>query len=249
MEKVLCYSTILDDNKRSTTLFRHPIFSYTEDITWPPDSWRDFHCWHCSVKLCEVETPVPLAQEKDEASQKFTVYGLFCGFPCAKTYLYESQPWSCGDKVLLLEILASDVYGLTEPITPAPPRQRLKFYGGDLSYAEFASERCVYSVTSPPFISYPEAYERETCGAPNSATETWMYASPRESRATTKTEIKDDNIGAKSHSSGIVLVPGAYATFRPTLKNAEKNSSSSSKDSVLKGTLCSYIKQPRAAKK
>ena len=159
-ERIRCYSTLLDDSKTNTSLFRHPIFSYSEDLVWPPLNWQEFDCWHCCSPL--QEPPVPLVQSTDPLTERYVVYGIFCSFSCAKAHIFESQPWSAGDKLLLLDDMAATAFGVTEPIVPAPPRIRLKRFGGDLDLKEFkAMHTCISTTFNPPLISFPETYERE----------------------------------------------------------------------------------------
>jgi hypothetical protein len=158
-ERVLCYSTLLDDTIPQGSLARHPIYSYSEALQWPPANWRAYSCLHCCQPL--EHPPVPLPQDQDSACGNFVVYGIFCSFSCAKGYLFEAQPWSAGDKLLLLEEMAATAFGQTTSALPAPPRQRLRMFGGDLTPEEFRKEHAFLSRTySPPLLAHPECYER-----------------------------------------------------------------------------------------
>ena len=159
-ERVLCYSTLLDDTSREDLLARHPIYSFSEKLSWPPANWASLCCWHCCQKL--RDPPVPLPQDMDSASGMFIVYGLFCAFSCAKGYLFETQPWSAGDKLMLLDEMAAVVFRQERSALPAPPRQRLTMFGGDLDPEQFRKEHQFLTVTfCPPLLSFPECYHRE----------------------------------------------------------------------------------------
>jgi hypothetical protein len=160
---VLCYSKLLDETRESLTVFRHPLFAYSEETRWPPEEWiarEGLHCWHC-CQLLTVESAVPMPHAQDASSGRFTVYGLFCSWSCAKRYIMEAHPWSCGEKLLLLEDMAREAFGFEGTIEAAPPRQRLKMFGGDLSPRSFREEARHPSVTlRPPMLLHPEIYER-----------------------------------------------------------------------------------------
>lgn len=195
-ERIRCYSTLLDDSKTNTSLFRHPIFSYSEDLAWPPPNWKEIDCWHCCSRL--DEPPVPLVQSTDPLTERYVVYGIFCSFSCAKAHIFESQPWSAGDKLLLLDDMAATVFGVQEPIVPAPPRIRLKRFGGDLDLKEFKEMNKFISTTfNPPLISFPETYEREAIstahGQPN---QTWTVRNKGKQHHPDKSMSKEESFSA-----------------------------------------------------
>ena len=196
VERVLCFSTLLDNSRRQTTIFRHPIFSYKEELAWPPRNWEELHCWHCCSKL--LDPPVPLAQDMDPDTGRYVVYGIFCSFSCAKAYIYETQPWSAGGKLLLLEDMAVSAFGSEEPILPAPPRQRLRIFGGDLTPEEFHKERHIHALCSPPLITYPEVYEREVMLA-DPPTEAWSVCGQRSQPLEAANSIRGGGGGGKAH--------------------------------------------------
>ena len=246
VERVLCYSTLLDDNKKNTSLFRHPIFSYAEELKWPPPHWEELHCWHCCSKL--KDPPVPLAQEVDLDTGRYAVYGLFCGFPCAKGYIFESQPWSAGDKLLLLEDMAAAAFGSQSPIMPAPPRQRLRMFGGDLSIEEFHGERHVYTVCNPPLISFPETYEREVASSAAGAAEAGVVRGLRIKVVPETQPTRAEDLGHASQRTGVALASNPYTSFcqrtKPTDdKNAPRRVARD--EPSVPGTLSAFMKKPK----
>ena len=159
-ERVLCFNVLVDETRRDSGIFRHPLYQYSEDLAWPPANWRKIACWLC----CHVAAgePVPLPQSHDRNSGNFSVFGVFCSWPCAKQYLNESQGWCSGERALLLEDLAREGFGYTGPmIRAAPPRHRLEMFGGDLTIEEFRKEHHFFNGSlRPPLVSFPEIYER-----------------------------------------------------------------------------------------
>jgi hypothetical protein len=105
---------------------------------------------------------VPLPQAHDRKSDRFSVFGVFCSWPCAKQYQNEHQCWTSGERALLLEDMAREAFGYEgPPIAAAPARHRLIMFGGDLSLDEFRTEHSYLNATlRPPLVSFPEVYER-----------------------------------------------------------------------------------------
>lgn len=159
-ERVLCFNVLLDESRKDVGVFRHPLYSYSECLAWPPANWRAVACWHC----CHTfdEEPVPLPQAYDRKKDRFSVFGVFCSWPCAKQYQNEHQTWTSGERVLLLEEMAREAFGYEgPPIQAAPPRHRLIMFGGDLSIDAFRQEHGYLNATlRPPLLSFPEIYER-----------------------------------------------------------------------------------------
>ena len=161
VERVLCCN-ILPSDQRAPTIFRHPIFSFSEAIAWPPPHWREVDCNFCCHPF--DTPPVPLPFFYDRKDDVWHVFGIYCSWNCAKAAIYEQQGFNCGERVLLLENLARSrfQYRGSEPIVPAPPRSRLrKFSGpgpGTLTIEEFRleSEKGFYTtVISPPLLRGP----------------------------------------------------------------------------------------------
>lgn len=159
-ERVLCFNVLLDESRRDVGVFRHPLYSYSEELSWPPPNWQDICCWHC-CHHCPQE-PVPLPQSCDRKTGHFAVFGLFCSWSCAKQYQNEHQTWTSGERILLLEDMAREAFGYKgPPIQAAPPRHRLKMFGGDLPIDLFREEHTYSNATlRPPLLSFPEVYER-----------------------------------------------------------------------------------------
>lgn len=160
IERVLCFNVLLDESRRDVGVFRHPLYSYSENLAWPPENWRSICCWHC----CHTfnDEPVPLPQAHDRKTDCFSVFGVFCSWPCAKQYQNEHQTWTSGERALLLEDMARDAFGYRgPPIQAAPPKHRLIMFGGDLTIDAFRQEHGYCNATlRPPLLSFPEIYER-----------------------------------------------------------------------------------------
>ena len=159
-ERILCCNVLDSEQAPRDAIFRHPLFGYEEALAWPPANWREVLCWHC-CHACPSE-PVPLPNSYDRRRDVFHVFGLFCSLQCAKAHLMEHCAFGSGDRVMLLQFLAMKYFGHSgEPVAPAPPRHRLRIFGGDLDIASFRKEHVFLCTTSsPPLIATPEVYER-----------------------------------------------------------------------------------------
>ena len=159
-ERVLCFNVLLDESHSDVQIHRHPLYAFSEALSWPPENWESVCCWHCCHR-CPQE-PVPLPQTRDRRTGNFAVFGVFCSWPCAKQYLHEHQTWGSGERTLLLEEMARCAFEYTgPPILSAPARHRLKMFGGDLSIEDFRGEHKYLNATiRPPLTSFPEVYER-----------------------------------------------------------------------------------------
>ena len=159
VERVLCCNVIQREGDGG--VFRHPIYAYDEKLAWPPSGWQTMSCWHCSQPL--QRPPVPAAAAFDCAEGLYRATGVFCSFPCGKAYLAETRGFAAGEAMLLLENMARDVFRHTGDVIPrAPPRHRLRKYGGDLDVQQFHSDAAEHSCYTlrPPLLSRPEVYER-----------------------------------------------------------------------------------------
>ena len=76
----------------------------------------------------------------------------------------EHTAFASGEKLMLLHFLAVKYFGHDGGLVgPAPPRHRLRIFGGDLNIEDFRTEHHFLTKTlSPPLISTPEVYERST---------------------------------------------------------------------------------------
>ncbi len=104
--------------------------------TWPRST--DICCWHDVHQFSTI--PIPLPVRIDTKTGKFEVIGTFCSFACAKAYFFEHVLTlfkNQGECLLYLARLAQQLLGYTKPLISAPPRFRLRQFGGDLDIKEF----------------------------------------------------------------------------------------------------------------
>lgn len=104
-----------------------------ERQNWPTET--DVCCWNCCHKF--AGSPIPLALSYDVRSDLFHVQGIFCSWSCAKAYLLASSSYTLNVVSPFLTMLHRTVTGHVKHIVPAPPRQTLQMFGGQLSIEEF----------------------------------------------------------------------------------------------------------------
>ena len=88
-------------------------------------------CFWCagSFEGCPIVLPT------QEESGIYTVYGNFCTLSCSLTYLLHEliDPQVRWERQALLHRM----YKQVEPIHPAPPKESLQFFGGELTYGQY----------------------------------------------------------------------------------------------------------------
>jgi hypothetical protein len=229
MERVLCCNVLDSEMTHRDAIFRHPLFSFEESIAWPPSNYKDILCWHC----CHAPPamPVCLPNAYDRRKEVFHVFGFFCSLQCAKAYLMEHSAFGSGDRTMLLHFMAAKYFGHHGgPVLPAPPRHRLKIFGGDLDITSFRKEHeFLTTATSPPLIATPEVYER--CVAP--AADSWNAA----------------RVPGRASSSAQAPVPSAslFGSFVRQKRNASASLAPSMEsrgaDQPVPGTLSVFMKK------
>lgn len=145
----LHHSHIAKNNTSSvipcSTLFCHPQARKTSfhefKLSSKTSNWldkTDILCWHCAHKFSNSPVYIPANIVPNSSdSYTFDVYGNFCSFACALTYLTVNSTFDSNRQILLLNKLAVDVYELNLPIHPAPPSICLTAFGGHMDINEF----------------------------------------------------------------------------------------------------------------
>jgi hypothetical protein len=83
-------------------------------------------CMHCDRD--DFEERVVCAIDYDYSTEQYVVWGNFCGFPCNLRYALErfGSPYI----IMLNHKMAAELWGINEPIRPAPPKVCFKKYFG-----------------------------------------------------------------------------------------------------------------------
>jgi hypothetical protein len=117
---------------------------------WPETT--DIACWYCCHSF--PHKPVPGVYKYNDRTHKFTIYGVFCSWNCAKA---DAVRGSGADKDWMLRsswltFLRKQTEGHIRSIVPAPDRRLLQMFGGPMSIEEFrdTSSHAVVQLKFPP---------------------------------------------------------------------------------------------------
>jgi hypothetical protein len=118
---------------------------------------KEVGCWWCCHKF--DNTPCGLPDKY--YNNIYYVIGYFCSHNCAMAYNNELNDYKVWERNSLLKILYKKIYGNDSELTPAPPRQVLKFFGGNLTIDEFRKTNKSYRFILPPMTSMNTVIEND----------------------------------------------------------------------------------------
>lgn len=111
-------------------------------------------CWHCCHEIENQEKSLRVPRLYDNTERLYHVFGWFCTPSCAKAYILEHSSFDRGYQMNVFLRMLREVYGITEPITEAPPRLALRMFGGPFDIETFRSQTNICAMLEPPFVSY-----------------------------------------------------------------------------------------------
>lgn len=130
----------------------------------------DIKCWWCDGYCGSLgENKIILPDKR--INDAFYGNGFFCSFNCALAFNLEIQDEKVWERCSLLYQLKDKVLDESEKIIPAPPKEILKEYGGELSRDEY--NNLLYSIDYsfikllPPMISSTILIEQRNKGNNN----------------------------------------------------------------------------------
>ena len=115
----------------------------------------NLHCMWCCHKFTTPPIPIPEKYIDD----KFHVYGIFCSFNCASSYIFkmEDDYDRKFEKYNLLNLLYKKVTNNNNKIKLAPDKEVLKIFGGNLSIEDFRKSSLDntknYNIQFPPLVT------------------------------------------------------------------------------------------------
>lgn len=119
------------------------------------DKYTDVWCWNCCHKFNNY--PYFCPTKFDSIKKEYQVKGIFCSWECAKRYLFEQD--SVGIKSALFTKMVRDLEGSYKKIYPAPPRQILEVFGGNLTIEQFRNynknSECIREIRELKFPMIP----------------------------------------------------------------------------------------------
>jgi hypothetical protein len=148
--EVDCLTFVREKLQSNLAHFYHPFFGNPKVTKWP--TVTDIACLHCCE--CFETIPVPSVRRFDELRNIYYVYGIFCSINCAKSYLMEHEVSISTMRLLHFNHMCRNVYNIHSPVKPAPPRMRLKKFGGDLTILQFRNNftHITTQIIEPPFV-------------------------------------------------------------------------------------------------
>ena len=130
----------------------HPLFN-GKSGQWPPDNYEQYHCMHCGG-MCDRGCPIPIVTRYDAKRNKYYVTDIHCSVNCCKGRILEINSFLMNMTTLLTGRMCQEVFKVDFAVMPAPPRLRLRIFGGDLTLEQFRLNfhtiRCTKEMT--PYI-------------------------------------------------------------------------------------------------
>lgn len=110
-------------------------------------------CWWC----CHTFDAVPTGLPERYFENDFYMHGHFCSFNCAHAYNINTNDLKIWERYALLNLFRKKIGMATDKrIMPAPPRQILKMFGGEMTIEQFRENNInlnkEYRHLLPPFI-------------------------------------------------------------------------------------------------
>ena len=152
---VICSSSCKNMNSKSIyTPYQLFGANMREKVEWPKTT--DICCWYCCHRF--DTQPVCIPANHNQLERYFEVFGIFCSWNCAKSYIQQSYSSESSEQLMWMRIMAKQVFGTTlKQFHAAPPRIFLKMFGGHLTIEEFRRTSTVSNTVAvtPPLVSYP----------------------------------------------------------------------------------------------
>jgi len=119
---------------------------------WPIKT--SYLCYWCCHSF--DTRPFFIPTKYDSVNKIFHCYGNFCSFNCALSYNNDTKTGNWTQNSELLHFLHRRIYNVNVSIKPAPPKESLNVFGGNLTIEEFRNNftnDTLYDVIYPPIIS------------------------------------------------------------------------------------------------
>mgnify|MGYP000533439492 CR=1 FL=1 len=111
-------------------------------------STKGLYCWWCCHTIPNHILNMPYHfNEKDKS---YKVYGNFCTWSCMKAYNNYDSDYQKHNRSSLITMMYYDIHKHVKNITMAPPRQKLKSFGGNMDIDEFRNCKTEYILSMPP---------------------------------------------------------------------------------------------------
>lgn len=125
-------------------------FRFVKTEEWAKST--DIKCWWCSYNFDNVPCSIPF----NYIDSKFEVFGCFCSFNCALGYIIDSNIDKKDEKISLLHLLYRKIYNKNDHFEPAPKKEILVDYGGNLTIEQYremcSAKQITQDIVLPPIV-------------------------------------------------------------------------------------------------
>lgn len=95
----------------------------------------DVWCWWCCHPFDGIPRFIPT--KHDHIRKRYKVIGNFCGWSCAKSFMYYDTNYLIKNNMVMLTNMIKEIHGSYYDVKCAPPKSVLKNFGGTMSIEEF----------------------------------------------------------------------------------------------------------------
>lgn len=113
----------------------HILKCYRGKVSFYPTK-SEIACWWCCHTF--ESTPRFFPTKYDPLRDRYKVSGNFCSWQCVKAFMLNNNKSNMSS---ILTSMIKKIHGRSYIIKPAPPRQSLKIFGGELSIEEFRNNK------------------------------------------------------------------------------------------------------------
>lgn len=130
---------------------------------WPDHT--DLYCWWCCHHFDTVPIGLPIDYRtvvSRENQMVFKVKGNFCSTACVLSWYNNSKYIKDAKIFTLIKFMNKKLTGNSSNLVPAPPRETLKIFGGDLTIKEFrekSNNGTIFKMINYPMIVIKEFIE------------------------------------------------------------------------------------------
>ena len=146
MTSICAQKKMVTESRRVNVKKRDP-----PPTTPPEQDLTGLVCWWC-VHALPQRPCIHLPIKYDDKLDRFTTIGNFCSWQCAKAYALDTISAKSGEVQSFLAMMRLRAFGKYVPLWPAPKRQFLKCFGGNMSIEEF---RAFGGLVEPPQLYFP----------------------------------------------------------------------------------------------
>jgi hypothetical protein len=238
--EVDCLTFVRNKLQSNVTRFYHPVFGNPSFTKWPQKT--KIACMHCCEGFSTV--PVPAVRKYDEVKNIYFVYGIFCSLNCAKSYIIEHEGSISTIRLMYFNHMCRHVYNVKDAIRPAPPKIRLKKFGGTLTLKEF---RLKSKMITTKIVKFPFVQTLTVCQEHSSISQTKSKESctilPQSSTTTSSSAASLSGMYSNFLEKVQTTLPSTVKPFKSnlTVKKKKRGKVSKTKKRKKNGGLTAFV--------